>query len=274
MDWFKMQMIWGASVERLSDAEAGRFIKAVYAFARNREEYHGGGKEEPTVFQALETLRKDMDTFEHQEALRKAKEEETREKRRAAANARWMQKHADECKCIDGNANASTCMDMDANASENKNKNKNKNKRDIKENPLKGVKENRRFSPPTVEEVSAYCQERGNSVDPQRFVDFYVSKGWKVGQNPMKDWKAAVRTWEQREGEQRKKPAKVVSAQQYEQRQYAAGELDSIGDDLIDEVRRQRDGSTGAGNAVPVGPDADGALAGTGADASYSQWGW
>lgn len=57
----------------------------------------------------------------------------------------------------------------------------------------------RRFTPPTAEEVEAYCKERGNSVDPQRFVDFYASKGWRVGNQPMKDWRAAVRTWEQRE---------------------------------------------------------------------------
>ena len=57
-----------------------------------------------------------------------------------------------------------------------------------------------RFVPPTVEEVSAYCQERRNRVDPAAFVDFYSSKGWKVGSSPMKDWKAAVRTWEQRDG--------------------------------------------------------------------------
>lgn len=52
-----------------------------------------------------------------------------------------------------------------------------------------------RFSPPTVEEVHAYCKEKGYAVDPQRFVDYYTSNGWKVGKNPMKDWKAAVRTW-------------------------------------------------------------------------------
>ena len=56
-----------------------------------------------------------------------------------------------------------------------------------------------RFSPPTVEEVTAYCRERNNNVDAQRFVDFYESKGWMVGSNRMKDWKAAVRTWEQRD---------------------------------------------------------------------------
>lgn len=53
-----------------------------------------------------------------------------------------------------------------------------------------------RFTPPTLDDVQAYCFERGNTVDPQRFVDYYSSNGWKVGKNPMKDWKAAVRTWE------------------------------------------------------------------------------
>ena len=58
----------------------------------------------------------------------------------------------------------------------------------------------KRFVPPTVDEVRDYCYERGNSVDPQRFVDYYTSNGWMVGKNKMKDWKAAVRTWEQKEG--------------------------------------------------------------------------
>ena len=57
----------------------------------------------------------------------------------------------------------------------------------------------KRFVPPTVDEVSDYCYERGNSVDPQRFVDYYTSNGWMVGKNKMKDWKAAVRTWEQKD---------------------------------------------------------------------------
>ena len=57
----------------------------------------------------------------------------------------------------------------------------------------------KRFVPPTVDEVREYCFERGNSVDPQRFVDYYSSNGWMVGKTKMKDWKAAVRTWEQRE---------------------------------------------------------------------------
>ena len=53
-----------------------------------------------------------------------------------------------------------------------------------------------RFVVPTIEEIQAYCSERNNSVDAQRFYDYYTANGWKVGKNAMKDWKAAVRTWE------------------------------------------------------------------------------
>ena len=52
------------------------------------------------------------------------------------------------------------------------------------------------FRLPSIEEVAAYCRERANAVEPAAFVDFYASKGWKVGNQPMKDWQAAVRTWE------------------------------------------------------------------------------
>ncbi len=52
------------------------------------------------------------------------------------------------------------------------------------------------FEKPTLEEVAAYCTERSNEVDAEGWVNFYTSNGWKVGKNPMKDWKASVRTWE------------------------------------------------------------------------------
>lgn len=56
-------------------------------------------------------------------------------------------------------------------------------------------KKTSRFIPPTEEEVKQYCLENGYALDTQRFVDFYECKGWMVGKNKMKDWKAAVRTW-------------------------------------------------------------------------------
>jgi len=55
----------------------------------------------------------------------------------------------------------------------------------------------KRFVPPSLEEVQANCKERRNKVDPERFVDHYNANGWVQGRNkPLKDWQAAVRTWE------------------------------------------------------------------------------
>lgn len=68
--------------------------------------------------------------------------------------------------------------------------------------------EPKRFIKPTVEQVEAYCRERNNGVNAQQFVDFYDAKGWMIGKNPMKDWKAAVRTWEQRDGREQKQQTK------------------------------------------------------------------
>lgn len=58
---------------------------------------------------------------------------------------------------------------------------------------------NTRFRKPTLEEVQSYCQERNNHVDAAQFIDYYESKGWRVGRSSMKDWKACVRTWERME---------------------------------------------------------------------------
>lgn len=79
-----------------------------------------------------------------------------------------------------------------------------------------------RFVPPTVEEVQAYCTERKNSIDAEVFCDYYASKGWMIGRNKMKDWKAAIRTWERNES---RKP-----------------KTDSTGVELDDEIDHSLDG--------------------------------
>ena len=83
---------------------------------------------------------------------------------------------------------------------------KEKEKEKAKEKEKTKEKENgdsadkpRRFAKPSVEDIRGYCRERRNAIDPQRFYDFYEAKGWRVGNQPMKDWQAAVRTWEGRE---------------------------------------------------------------------------
>ena len=75
-----------------------------------------------------------------------------------------------------------------------------------------------RFTPPTVEEVQAFISEHGDSVDAQKFVDYYESNGWKVGKNPMRDWQAAVRTWVRRDSEQQMRAVRDNPALNYAQR--------------------------------------------------------
>jgi len=72
----------------------------------------------------------------------------------------------------------------------------------------KDIENNKRFSPPTVEEVQAYIDEKGYNVNAEMFIDFYQSKGWVVGKSPMKDWKAAVRTWDGKRKEEQKSKKK------------------------------------------------------------------
>ena len=61
---------------------------------------------------------------------------------------------------------------------------------------------------PSLDDVIAYCRERRNGVDPQKWFDYYSANGWKVGKNPMKDWKACVRTWERNNPKPQEEPAR------------------------------------------------------------------
>ena len=92
-------------------------------------------------------------------------------------------------------------------------------------NPMCKSEPQKRFTPPTVEQVRDYCRERGNSVDPEKFVDFYTSKGWKVGKDPMKDWKASVRTWEKDSKPQKQESSPAGS---YHQRDYSSEQQEAM----------------------------------------------
>jgi hypothetical protein len=72
-----------------------------------------------------------------------------------------------------------------------------------------------RFKKPSLEEIKSYCIERKNlaNVNPQKFFDHYESNGWRVGRNPMKDWKAAVRTWEKQSFSYDVKPQNTIRPQ-------------------------------------------------------------
>lgn len=89
--------------------------------------------------------------------------------------------------------------------------------------------ESRRFTPPTPQEVSEYCIEKGYSVDADKFVDFYTAKNWMIGKNKMKDWKAAVRNWNRRDKDESKQQAKQKPKNRFhnfEQRTYDYEDLE------------------------------------------------
>ena len=118
----------------------------------------------------------------------------------------------------------------------NVNVNDNDNVNDIKENTLKSVKE-KRFAPPTPENVSEYCREMGYThVDANKFVDTFSAKGWRVGKTntPMKDWKASVRNWERQEKEWREEKAAKTQDKSsnrfknFTERQYNQSDYDKI----------------------------------------------
>lgn len=153
----------------LSDAEYGRLIRWCQAYITTGEQVELRGNER--LF--MRRCKMQMDRY-------KDHYDEISQKRAASGRS-------------GGVANASKRKQMLANDSKSK-----ETETDTKTNnsPPNGGRVNKRFTPPTLDEVTAYVQERGSNVDPQGFIDFYASKGWLVGKTPMKDWKAACRNAE------------------------------------------------------------------------------
>ena len=204
---------WVEVTGELNAQEKGRLIDAIVLYAQGGDWQEQIKGNERYLFPAF---RKQIDRANGISEIR--------------SNATASRRNQNESNGIKTNQTASNAIKTDQNESNdiktpnnNNNNNNNKKEEDNKNNNSKCVSAQtaQRFAPPTVEEVRAYCQERRNKVDPEKFVDFYTAKGWLVGKNRVKDWKAAVRTWERDESPARSAPAKVVTAQQYEQRDYS-----------------------------------------------------
>lgn len=101
---------------------------------------------------------------------------------------------------VDVNENVNVNVDENVNENVNVDVDENVNVDNIKESgeKISPQPSRKKFVKPTLEEVRNYCIERKNNVNPEKFIDFYESKDWYIGKNKMKDWKAAVRTWEGR----------------------------------------------------------------------------
>lgn len=238
MDWFKMQTVWGASVERLSDAEAGRFIKAMYAYVRDGVEYEGSsGREDPTIWLALEALRGDIESFKQKEANQKEHEEALKEKRREAAQARWAKQNgASACKEMQVHASASDVEVCIASASENKNKNKDNN--NIIKPPIPPLFADFWKAYPKHQDKQGALKAFQKLKPDQELLDQMIKSinAWKQSEQWTKDGGQYIpmpttwlnrRRWEDDLPQTAQfKPIKTVSAQQYTQRDYDEDDLE------------------------------------------------
>jgi hypothetical protein len=168
--------------DKLNDEQSGKLIKHIFAYV-NDEEPEGDFVTELAFESIMRQLKRDL-----------TKWGETREGRskagKASAEARRLRKEQEATN----STNVKSVQQTSTNPTVNDNVTVNVNVNDTVIN-----KKSKAFAPPSLEEVNEYCKERKNSVNAETFVDFYSSKGWLVGKNKMKDWKASVRTWEKRE---------------------------------------------------------------------------
>lgn len=183
---FVMYESWGTAIEKMSNEQAGELIKAIYAYQKDPD----AAPKDPALAFVFELIKQqlDADSQRYKEACA-ARSEAGKKGGRPKANA------SDKKQMVSEESKKSKCFSEKAKKADNDNEYDN----DLKENTLEGVKE-KRFAPPTLQEVKDYCLKMGYThVDAERFIDYYTSNGWMVGKNRMKDWKAAVRNWDRRE---------------------------------------------------------------------------
>lgn len=127
MEWFKMQTCWGEAVDMLTDEEAGRLFKNIYAYVLRGETRKGAGREDLMAMIVLEMLKRDIEKYEAGAAEEEKKKEQKRQRARNAAQARWKQEqpvHADACAAEDVHADECIMHHEHPQACQNKNKEK------------------------------------------------------------------------------------------------------------------------------------------------------
>ena len=197
LPYIKVFVDTSATIDLLSDAEAGRLLKSLLHYAVDGEGDELTGQEK-LVF-AMLRAQMDRDAASYQSYVDKQ-----RTNGKKGGRPRNPEK-PNETQPNPENPSLFSKTQKSQEKKEDKDKDKDEDKDRTKKKSV-GVA-SPRFTPPSLSEVENYCLERKNGVDASRFVDFYASKGWKVGNQPMKDWKAAVRTWEK----DRQKPQKETN---------------------------------------------------------------
>ena len=177
MDSFVLYTDQKEVVRKLTDEQAGKLLKGLYYYAETEE------------FPKLD-ITLDLVITSFVTTINRDKQKYDRRCETSAINGRL----GGRPKKPNENLTKPKKADSDS-VSDSEYDNESSNE-DIKEK----INKKKKFVKPTVEEVTEYCKDRGNRIDSQRFIDYYEANGWMVGRNHMKDWKAAVRTWEKNDG--------------------------------------------------------------------------
>lgn len=201
---------WIPALEALSDAEVGRLFRCALKYSASNEETDLTGNERYAW--AIIRPQIDKDNNKHEAKIKNLQ----KAGKISAEKRQQMLTNVDICQQMSTDVNdriRSRKEKQEEEREEERKKERSKEKK-IEEEREEDTQKKRdvlRFAPPTVDEVRSYCRERGNQVDAQRFIDYYTSNGWKVGRNPMKDWRAAVRTWERSGAGSSQKPEKITN---------------------------------------------------------------
>ena len=180
---FYMYSAWERPMSKLTDEQLGKFLRIYYQMQLTGDT--DVDSEDPMVDMMLEVVREQV-TFDVRAYDRKC----AVNKENGAKSHQTNPEEPKQTQTVPNGVDSDSDTEIDSEIEP---------EIGIDSERLRSGESKKRFRPPTVEEVEAYCFERNNKVDAERFVDFYASNGWRVGKNPMKDWKAAVRTWEKRE---------------------------------------------------------------------------
>ena len=172
---------------KFSDAQFGALMRAVFSYRFGGEEYSGDDMAIDVAFQAIANQ---VDRLKEYSEINTKNASGSESKQEGAECSEMQGNHPPilsnpiQSNPIQSNPVQSDPVQSDPVQSES-----------IREREAAAPPAPTGFSPPSVQDVEAYCAQKGCCVDAERFVDYYASIGWKVGKNPMKDWRAAVRTW-------------------------------------------------------------------------------
>ena len=175
MPYIKVFCDMSATVDLLSDAEAGRLLKALLHYGKGASDELPG--QEKLVFAMLKS-QIDRDAASYQDYCDKQRENGSKGGRPKKPTV-----------SIENPENPTVFLKTQK--SQDKDKDKDKDNIGVTVTRARGT----RFTPPTATEVAAYCTEKGYKLDADYFVDYYSARGWKLKTGPVSDWRACVRTW-------------------------------------------------------------------------------